>query len=93
VIASRRVVAAFRVDCVRRGARGGAEEPVMICKYCGQPTTELFTMSGDRVYIHFECMLKRGGEIIESGADDDLAAGIAWPDRPPQIVSGEAQKK
>ena len=69
------------------------EEPVMICKYCGQPTTELFTMSGDRVYMHFECMLKRGGEIIESGAADDLAAGIAWPDRPPQIVSGEAQKK
>ena len=44
----------------------------MICKYCGQPTTELFTMSGDRVYVHFECMLKRGGELIESGAADDL---------------------
>ena len=44
----------------------------MICKYCGQPTTELFTMSGDRVYLHFECMLKRGGELIESGAADDL---------------------
>jgi len=44
----------------------------MICKYCGQPTTELFTMSGHRVYVHFECMLKRGGELIESGAADDL---------------------
>jgi hypothetical protein len=60
------------------------------CEFCGLPTNpgEFFTLPSGRVWAHPECMIKRGLEVVKSGAVDDLTVALDWPDGPAEITTG-----
>jgi hypothetical protein len=50
----------------------------MLCKRCGKPTTadEWYRRGNQRVYIHYQCMVQEGQELIERGKHDSTSLGV-----------------
>ena len=66
-----------------------------LCQRCGKPcdTHSFFTLPSGRVWMHMECLLDAGKEIVESGRVDDVRAAMKGPGGVTEITSGKKLRK
>jgi hypothetical protein len=60
------------------------------CREAMTSDTDFFrASSGDRVWTHFDCMIKAGKRHIVSGAADEVRMAVDWGDGTAAIATGK----